>query len=646
MSVSNAKKQSNSIYYNIDIYNDNSTNGDISSKYSTAFNSPLLMDTSNYEVACVRARIPLDNVPLSQKNIPFEQYSVEIGIPVLGQPAHTYTYYSEYVPQFNALSTYENKFTIGVDGQNLFTSSLPVNEPTNNPTLTLTPKVPVIPGPVGLKPIDTGSPNTVFGLSYTALCIDDHHISRYVTATNVLVDTIDIRTRFNVLNAVLLGICMPTNTNDVYAVFYDGGDHFLCNASYTLGNQLNLILGLTGDEINLFSFTCSDALISLSYIHQQAQTYYNRNFTIGVPPILDQPGTIQPLSVFSNVNNIKRTYIDSNQQYFVGISTADNCHLVNINTNDHLIRYSWVSIPELFFERFLGTDAYGNLLISTKTGPVPQQYTILAFGKQSALLKYRINMGLNRPLVISNMISVPTGIFVNNPLPYAVQTINEYVQQINLAFLAIMAKIPTPPSSPQITPYLEFDSATRLVSIICDSGCWSGTNPAGINPPCVINFNQLLWSFFKFNSIAAIYTALPSIGGQVRTLQINKAIPPSALSISPQPSSTIYRFADITRIIIGTSKMSVYGDNQNNDKLLVNLSDFTIDTENGIPSLIIFNPVILRFYKLYQQTPLQQLDVFVSYADRAGDVFPITITPYNSIGLKLEFHRIPLVETI
>lgn len=254
-------------------------------------------------------------------------------------------------------------------------------------------------------------------------------------------------------------------------------------------------------------------------------------------------------------------------------------------------------------------------------------------------------MNGNRPLAISNMIMTPSGVYVNNPAPYAVQTINDYLRQINLAFSLLMNQLPIIRSSPQLIPLLEFNTTTSIVSIVCDAGCWSGTPPTSPNPACVINFNQLLWSFFKFNSISAAYTALPSIGGNVRTLQINKAISPN-LSITAQPNSTIYRFADMTRIIIGTSKMSVFGDNQNNDKLLINLSDFTIDTEKGIPNLIIFNPVILRFYKLYQQTPLTQLDVFVSYANRAGSVFPIYISPYNSIGLKLEFHRIPLIESI
>ena len=104
-----------------------------------------------------------------------------------------------------------------------------------------------------------------------------------------------------------------------------------------------------------------------------------------------------------------------------------------------------------------------------------------------------------------------------------------------------------------------------------------------------------------------------------------------------QPNSTMYRFSDLTRIIIGTNRMGVKGDNESFNTMLVNIGDFTIDTSNGIPELVIYNPTVLRFYQLYQTTPLLNIDIFVSYANRAGKVFPITISPYNSIGLKLQF---------
>ena len=85
--------------------------------------------------------------------------------------------------------------------------------------------------------------------------------------------------------------------------------------------------------------------------------------------------------------------------------------------------------------------------------------------------------------------------------------------------------------------------------------------------------------------------------------------------------------------------MGVKGDNENFNTMLVNIGDFTVDSEFGIPQLIIYNPTQLRYYQLYQTSPLLSIDVFISYANRAGKVFPINISPYNSIGLKLQFRN-------
>ena len=627
-----ATTQEGTTFYNIDIYNDNSTGGDISSKYATAFNSPLLVNTSDYDVCVARARIPLDQIPLSQDNIPFEKWQIEIGVPTIGQPAHTYTYYNAFVPQFNPLpSAHNNNFTIGINQENLYTTSLPENEPTTNPTLTLTPKVPALPVPVAIHLGGiVGVSNTVCGLSYTAVCVDNFIVSRYVTATGAFVDTKNLREFFEISLANVLGICMAPNSNTVYAVVYDNVDHhYLCDVFN--GAQVIKSIDETGLQLGLISMSCSTNYLSFGYL--------NTNNNNNLVQIWSLNQVLDPVNLNTRSQpGYTATYFDSSSAFFIGLINMGTFYMRNPMTNALIQTYT---LPEnLYLDRFLGTDAYGNLLVGVVDIGL-ENYSILAYGKQSATLKYSIAMGGNRTLVTSNMIREVAG-FVNNPAPYAVQTINDYLRQINLAFVAIMAKIPIPLTSPQLTPYLEFDSSTSIVSIVCDAGCWSGTNPAGINPPCVINFNQLLWSFFKFNSISAVYTALPPIGGQVRTLQINRALAPAS-SITPQPSSTVYRFSDLTRIVIGTSKMGCFGDVENNSELLINIGDFSIDTEKGIPSLVIYNPTVLRFYKLFQTTPLTNIDIFISYANRAGKIFPVNISPYNSIGLKLMFKNRKLI---
>ena len=68
MTDQNNSHPNQTTFYNIDIYNDNSTGGDISSVFTTSFQSPLLLNPSHHEISVARARVPLDQIPLSFNN--------------------------------------------------------------------------------------------------------------------------------------------------------------------------------------------------------------------------------------------------------------------------------------------------------------------------------------------------------------------------------------------------------------------------------------------------------------------------------------------------------------------------------------------------------------------------------------------------
>ena len=647
MANSEAKKQSNSIYYNIDIYNDNSTNADISSKFSTAFNSPLLMDTSNYEVAVARARIPLDQIPLSQENIPFHKWQIEIGVPST-MSLNDYTYYSSYVPQFNpvpASLAYFDTAIIGFFRSDLQVITLPVGTLSGNVPLNL----------------QTYNNSTV---QQTNL-INSHNLSNiaYATSYYYVVNTLTtldaygygdntpiayLSTYPGVNNSQIFGICATQASDTFYVLVYDLDALQLVILTYEgINAQLPSTFTLCGapSTVNINSFSCNGTYISVSVQDGNTCQIYNcstDNF-IGAPQLLpNQPAVVENFMIY--------TYVDVNNVYYQAPVRQ------NIGPRDHDFRSYDINNPQdpwtdIFlydiqartFTRFMGNDINGNIMACYTNNTADTGETGFRIESYSVTTPQQgCDYFITTPTEPYSLCKFTT---ISNPVPegpsltpnYQVMTINDYLRQINMGFVDAFSQIPQPYSSPTIAPRLVFDSAASIVSIVCDPGCATSLANA-----CVINFNQLLWSLFKFNSIAAVYTALPSIGGVVQTLEIDDVASGAKLSITPQPNSTIYRFSDLTRIIIGTTRMGVYGDNQNNDKLLVNIGDFTVDTENGIPNLIIYNPFILRFYKLYQNTPLTNIDVFVSYANRAGEVFPITISPYNSIGLKLEFQRIPM----
>ena len=75
--------------------------------------------------------------------------------------------------------------------------------------------------------------NTVFGINYTAVCINEYTISRYIKATNVFVDSINMRILLAKHTLVIVGICMPINSNKVYALVYFLSEHFIIDVCHT-----------------------------------------------------------------------------------------------------------------------------------------------------------------------------------------------------------------------------------------------------------------------------------------------------------------------------------------------------------------------------------------------------------------------------
>ena len=621
-------------FFNIDVYNNNSTGGDISSIYQTSLQSPLLIHPNEHEICCCRARIPLDQIPLSQDNIPFQQWKIEVGVPIVGALS-TYNYYQSYVPQFNPITTSSNIFSQATLNEGLNTYSLPITEPIGADqivagTPSLTPIAPAFIG--GVK----GISNIVFSLSYTVYTPGLAIVQRYTDGASTIHDSINLRVLYNEPNLLIRGMCANTENDRVYVFCYTpdgGGQHFI----FDIYTNISFDLGMADPPVQCKSMSCSASQLTLTFSNQISPNVQTdiHNYAISIGAIIPTTTYPQRQMEYSFIDASDNFYVTS-QQVTGGVSQFVSKADMAVTPYTILQIYT---LPlnsqgaQLSVDNFSGTttDPYGNLLIPCWTGidgigAAP--FILLAIDKLAGTFPYTIDNGTVRTLGISQMdLSV---VSTNNPAPYAVNTIQDYLDQINLAFSSIMVQIPLPLSSPNLIPTLAFDSSTSIVSIVCDSSC-----ATSLPTSCVINFNKLLWSFFKFRSINAVSTNL-GVGSQ--TLHINNAVAP-ILSITKQPNSTLYRFADLTRILIGTSRISVKGDNQSSNELLVNFSDFVVDTSNGIPNLIIYQPTILRWYQLYQTSPLNNLDVFVSYANRAGQVFPINISPYNSIGIKLQFRN-------
>ena len=618
-------------FYNIDIYNDNSTGGDISSVFTTSFQAPLLLNPSHHEITVARARIPCDQIPLSQDNIPFHQWQIEIGVPL--KDGSGYTYYNSYVPQFNptpAYILYFHNATIGLKGYTLQTLQIMETTPPSG-------DVPLVLQP-WLSPVTqtylVNSPN----LSNVAYGQDYYYEVNSLTTLNVYqylgteAQELSIYSGGYLTNAQIFGICATQSFSTFYVLAYD-----LNYSNLVLVPFINiasvptiLVIASLPSSIGINSFSCNGTYLSVSVQNGNTCQIYNystdpRNF--GTPVLLpNQPAPVTNFNIY--------TYVDTNNVYYqapVAITEGpgmpyDFRSYDILNPQNPYIEIYTYDRQDRTFLRFLGNDMNGKIMACyTNMSHVGSGHRIEAYNLNGGTRVYYITIG-PEPYSLSTFYTVTFPVPEQPSLTpnYAIMTINEYLDQINKAFVSIIAQIPVPLSSPLQAPTLVFNSTLSIINIITDTSCFSSLSTA-----CVINFNKLLWSFFKFTSTPAVSQ---NLGIGARTLTIS-------FEVQPQPNSTLYRFSDLTRIIIGTNRMGVKGDNESFNTMLVNIGDFTIDTSYGIPELVIYNPTVLRFYQLYQTTPLLNIDIFVSYANRAGKVFPITISPYNSIGLKLQFRN-------
>jgi hypothetical protein len=255
------------------------------------------------------------------------------------------------------------------------------------------------------------------------------------------------------------------------------------------------------------------------------------------------------------------------------------------------------------------------------------------FGSNPNLI-YTMNFGVAEPISMSNFTSVSgTRILPSLTPNYQIWNYQTYLDQINIAIATAWNGIKGSAGWPsQETPYLSYSDSK--FSLNCDVGLSS--------PISKMSFNTRLWQRFIFNSSTntadSNYEDL-QILNLIPNIVPSNAIGAAAPLMITQPHNTNYRWFDITRVIVRSTKMSVAGDVELSNTSLLNITDFAVDTSAPDVLLQIYEPTVLRFYQLYQTSPLNAIDVQLSYATRSGDIFPIFITAGSDASVKLLFRR-------
>lgn len=100
------------IYYNCEIVNNTGVN--IEASYTANLLKPLVDNPSNFNINVNRFRLPLNGIPLTENNIPFQQYQVALGYTQDGNTR----YFEEYVNQYNSVQSVINNIIVYKDSNN------------------------------------------------------------------------------------------------------------------------------------------------------------------------------------------------------------------------------------------------------------------------------------------------------------------------------------------------------------------------------------------------------------------------------------------------------------------------------------------------------------------------------------------------
>ena len=126
---------------------------------------------------------------------------------------------------------------------------------------------------------------------------------------------------------------------------------------------------------------------------------------------------------------------------------------------------------------------------------------------------------------------------------------------------------------------------------------------------------------------------------------------PQFISIT-QEDSTIYAFYDLVRLLVETNRIPVSGDAEgktfsntgsvSNNSINI-ITDIVPDTTTLTPgTVLIYVPQgILRWYNMYAQQPLDNLDLAISYETKDGNIYPVNILSGEFFSVKLEFKKGP-----
>lgn len=442
-------------------------------------------------------------------------------------------------------------------------------------------------------------------------------------------------------------------------------ERFDFNSSYTINTLRTLVINLPVQAVYGMLYGASEIYVLAhdgnTYVYKLGNNYQLHG-TISLAP----NGSLLPLGIYGTsyiqfsqvaINNQVSSICSSrqNQNLFYATNTSQSGVMSGIISGTNTI--DWYNLP-------YSAGSYSMLsCIGVPTQPSGATTTMIAsydnshqqikaqatqnnniqflsFDKNNSLVYSPSN---TNQLVTTNGVGIvanTTNLYsyvVTSPVAveggkYTLTTYQDYLNQINLAFQNVYNEIKTqfPQFAPQQGPQIVYNSQSKLFYVSYD---WNYTQTTTYR----MLLNQPLWEMFGFPT--QILAGVPSdTNGSFRTILITSM---NYSSTVYQESSTIYKFYDLVRILVTTSKIPVLGDIEGINSTVNLITDVVPDTTTLSPNdVLIYQPSILRNYNLDSNVPLQHIDLQFYYGTRDGSIYKVMLNPNEYASVKIEFNQV------
>ena len=618
-------------YFNASYFNKSGTSQ--IAKYETTLLKPFFQDPDQWKLAINRFRLPLSGIPLTNNNIPFNQW--QVGIQYLPEDVSPVSDV-EYVNQFNPKT---------LSQQTLYSICNTISSQ----------KIQTV-----LQDLQD------YNVFSTTLLADRNDLSipaQYDAEQTLYLSSGNNRTIFcyNIITGAEVGaVALPANsqTNAFYAD--SAGNLYISvfnitTSTFTI-NQYDRTTPTTWTASTIYNTNnvqCT-SVYTTDFNNLLVGTEYGTGtllvFNIGTSDIATSIEATAPSSQYC----LSRIPLNENVKIYTVGNVADKgqyvqYRLIRVGGNISAITLASANF-NFAISKFLGFDYDTNLLLLGIDG------IYYAVNPNTGATAYTFS-----PIAAPSAI-LPSNLTVNasiNSGGFEIFTYQEFLNQINDAFILSFINLKNELGAvflPTEPPSIVFNPTNKLFSLVCE-GLYTSKNNNGTSQYKIL-MNNTLWNNFYFPAHNTIdpQTGLISIiiaNYGINAVEGNGSITLPQFIYTSQESSTIYAFNDLTRIIVGTQgSIPVSGDGEGavftntgtttNNSINI-ITDIIPDTSvqmNTSPIIYVPNG-ILRWYNLYAQQPFSKIDLIFYYETKDGIIRQVEIINGEYFSVKLEFKKGP-----